>query len=358
MIEGFTYTGSATRVLFGTGTIDHLAGEIDRLGLTRVMLIVPSRRGHLLDRLAHALGARVGASFSEAAMHTPIEVTQRAMTVVASKHIDGIVALGGGSTTGLSKAIALRAKIPQIILPTSYAGSEVTPILGETENGRKITKRIPEIVPNVVIYDVDLTLSLSPKMSAASGMNAIAHAAEALYARDGNPITSMMAETGIAALAQALPRILQDPEGRGPRTDALYGAWLCGTCLGSVGMGLHHKLCHTLGGIFNLPHAETHAAVLPHAIAYNSSAAPDAMHKIARALNSKDAPTGLYDLARDLGLSVALRDLRMPKAGIDEAVDAAMSNSYVNPRLLERDAIFALLSQAWQGTRPIQAKTC
>ncbi len=204
--------------------------------------------------------------------------------------------MGGGSTTGLGKAIALRTDLPQIVLPTTYAGSEMTPILGETRDSAKTTLRDPKVLPEVVIYDVELTLGLPASVSAASGMNAIAHAVEALYARDRNPLISLAGEEGVAALARALPKILDAPRDHEARSEALYGAWLCGVCLGTVGMALHHKLCHALGGSFGLPHAETHAIVLPHAAAYNAPAAPAALACVARALGTDDAARGLDDL--------------------------------------------------------------
>jgi alcohol dehydrogenase class IV len=266
---------------------------------------------------------------------------------------DCVISVGGGSTTGLGKAIALRTDLDQIVVPTTYAGSEMTPILGETSDGVKRTQKGSKILPEVVIYDVDLTLSLPSSLSATSGINAIAHAVEALYAQDRNPITSLMAEDGLKALARALPRIVATPSDVDARSDALYGAWLCGTCLGSVGMALHHKLCHTLGGLFDLPHAETHTAVLPHATAYNEPAEPGAMARIARALSASNAAAGLYDLAGRLGAKRALRDLGMPEDGIDRATDLAVTNPYWNPRPIEREAIRALIARAWAGDPPL-----
>ena len=187
------------------------------------------------------------------------------------------MALGGGSTIGLAKAIALRTDLPQIAIPTTYAGSEMTPILGETKDGRKTTQKSMKVLPEVVIYDVDLTMTLPAGLSGTSGINAIAHAVEALYAEDANPIISVLAEQSIAALGRALPQIAADPSDREARSDAQYGAFLAGACLGSVGMALHHKLCHTLGGTFDLPHSETHTIVLPHALAYNAPAVPKAV---------------------------------------------------------------------------------
>jgi alcohol dehydrogenase class IV len=303
------------------------------------------------------LGEHAAGVFAEAEMHTPVGVTERAMAYAKDLAVDGIVAVGGGSTTGLGKAIALRTDLPQIVVPTSYAGSEMTPILGETRDGLKTTQSSPKVLPETVIYDVDLTLTMPPLLSATSGLNAIAHAVEALYARDRNPIISLMAQEGIRSLAQALPRIKNDAHDVEARTDALYGAWLCGTCLGAVGMALHHKLCHTLGGTFNLPHAETHAVILPHAVAYNASAEPEAMAQIARALGAKDAAAGLFELAGALGVRRSLRDIGMPQDGIDRAADLATTNPYWNPRPVEREAIRGLIARAFAGTPPVDDVT-
>jgi alcohol dehydrogenase class IV len=262
------------------------------------------------------------------------------------------VALGGGSTTGLGKAIALRTDLLQIVVPTTYAGSEATPILGQTEGGLKTTQRGPKILPEVIIYDVDLTLTLPVALSATSGINAIAHAVEGLYTQDANPIVSLIAEEGIRALGQALPAIYRDPQNRDARSDALYGAWACGVVLGSVGMALHHKLCHTLGGTFDLPHAETHTVVLPHAVAYNAAAAPEAMARVARALGVSDAARGLYDLAVSLGAPTSLKALGMREHDLDRAADLAVANPYWNPRPIERRAIRALLDDAYFGRSP------
>jgi alcohol dehydrogenase class IV len=259
------------------------------------------------------------------------------------------VSVGGGSTTGLGKAIALRTDAPQLAIPTTYAGSEMTPIIGETEGSAKKTQTTAKVLPEAVIYDVELTLSLPSRLSATSGMNAIAHAVEALYARDGNPVVSLWAEEGIRALAASLPMIVREPGSLAARTRAQYGAWLCAMCLGAVGMALHHKLCHVLGGAFDLPHAETHAIILPHALAYNAPAAPAAMARIASAIGAKHAADGLYELVRSLDIPLALKDLGMPKDGIDKAAELALKNPYWNPRPLEANAIRELIRRAWAG---------
>jgi maleylacetate reductase len=351
-MQAFTYTGLPSRIVFGSGTLAQLPAEIDRLGLKRVLVLATPQQKGDSEKTAASLSGRAAGVFSEATMHTPVSITELAMKAAADMQIDGLLAIGGGSTTGLSKAIALRTDLPQVVVPTTYAGSEMTPILGETKDGRKTTIRSEKVLPETVIYDVDLTLTLPAAMSATSGMNAIAHAVEALYAQDRNPIISMMAEEGIRALARSLPRIVENLHDKEARSDALYGAWLCGACLGSVGMALHHKLCHTLGGSFDLPHAETHTIVLPHATAYNAKAAPDAMARIAKALGVTDAPSGLYDLTRRLGSKQALRDIGMPQSGIVQAAEIALANPYWNPAPLDANAITSLITRAWAGEPP------
>jgi alcohol dehydrogenase class IV len=242
--------------------------------------------------------------------------------------------------------------VPIIAVPTTYAGSEMTPIYGITENGRKQTGRAARVLPRTVIYDPDLTLTLPPALSAASGMNAIAHAVEALYAPDTNPIVELMAEECIRALATALPRLTANPADRDARSDALYGAWLGGSVLGAVAMSLHHKLCHTLGGTYALPHAETHAIVIAHAAAYNAVAAAPAMQRVARALGTANAAQGLFDLRAVLGIPASLAALGMRASDLDAAAELATRDPYANPRPVERPAVRALLQDAFDGRRP------
>jgi len=312
-----------SRVVFGWDALASLPVEIERLGVRRVLVLATAPHRAHAERIAESIGERAAGVFAGAVMHTPVEVTEQALLVVRELSADATLAVGGGSTTGLGKAIALRTDLPQIVVPTTYAGSEMTPILGETENSVKTTRRDARIMPELVLYDPALTLTLPPALSATSGMNAIAHAVEALYARDRNPIISLMSEEGIRALAWALPRIVRDPQDREAREQALYGAWLCGVALGTVGMALHHKLCHVLGGSFDLPHAETHTVVLPHAVAFNAAAAPEAMAAIERALGQSPAAEALRKLAEATGAPVALKDIGMPGDGIDRAADLA-----------------------------------
>jgi maleylacetate reductase len=352
MTEAFTYVALPARVVFGSGTLARIPEELRALGCKRALVLSTPEQQGAAEAVAFRLGNLCAGTFTQAAMHTPVDVTERAMKAVLEMAADCTIAIGGGSTTGLGKAIALRTDLPQIVVPTTYAGSEATPILGETRDGRKTTQRSAKVLPEVIIYDVDLTLTLPPGLSVTSGINAIAHAVEALYTQDANPVISMMAERGIEALARALPPIMKNPVDKAARSDALFGAWLCGTCLGAVGMALHHKLCHTLGGTFNLPHAETHTVVLPHAVAYNAPAAPEAMARVAHALGTSNAAQGLFDLAKSLGAPVALGQIGMQEADLDRAAELATVSPYWNPRPLDLVGIRALLEDAFYGRQP------
>jgi maleylacetate reductase len=352
MAGSFVYNSLPGRVVFGAGSLAELGREIEALGARRALVLSTPEQRDWADRIATVLGPRAAGVFDRAAMHVPIDTAREARELAARLHADCAVCVGGGSTTGLGKAIALESALPILAIPTTYAGSEMTPIYGITEGGLKKTGRDVKVLPRVVIYDPELTSSLPPALSVTSGINAIAHAAEGLYANDGNPVMDLMAEEGIRALGRALPLIRANPKDPAARSDALYGAWLCGSVLGNVGMALHHKLCHTLGGSFNLPHAETHTVVLPHALAYNAAAAPVAMTRIARALGGRNAAQAVFDLAQANGAPVSLRELGMKETDVDRACEIALRNQYPNPRPLEPAAIRALLQDAYDGRRP------
>lgn len=351
--QSFVYQSHAARVIFGVGTLTEVANEVTRLGRGRVLVLSTPNQASEAQRVADLLGNLSTGVHAGAVMHVPVSVVEEALERVGSTNADCVVAIGGGSTTGLAKAIALKTELPYIAIPTSYAGSEMTPIYGLTDAGQKRTGRDLEVLPRAVIYDPELTVGLPAQLSVTSGINAIAHAAEGLYAADANPVMSLMAEEGIRSLASGIPKVMANPADLAARSQCLQGAWLCGTVLGSVGMALHHKLCHTLGGSFNLPHAETHTVVLPHALAYNASAAPEAMARIRRALQSEDsAPAAVYDLPARNGAPVSLRDIGMLESDLDKAADLAVANPYPNPRPLERGPIRALLQAAFDGERP------
>jgi alcohol dehydrogenase class IV len=339
-------------VIFGAGSLQHLGREIEALGARKALVLSTPEQRASAEMIADLLGTRAAGVFDRAVMHVPMETAREARELARKLGADCAVAIGGGSTTGLGKAIALDSGLPILAIPTTYAGSEMTSIYGITEGGLKKTGKDARVLPRTVIYDPELTLSLPVRMSVTSGINALAHAAEGLYAVDRNPIMDLMAKEGIAAMGRALPAIKKEATDIAARSDALYGAWLCGTVLGNLGMALHHKLCHTLGGSFNLPHAETHTIVLPHALAYNAAAAPQAMQAIAQALQGRSAAQAVFDLAQNNGAPVALRDIGMKASDLDQACDIAMQNQYPNPRPLERAAIRQLLQQAFDGQRP------
>ena len=295
----FVAKSAAVRVKFGPGARHSVADEIRALGTSRALVLSTPQQSETAMAFAEDLGELAAGVFTGAAMHTPVHVTEDAMAHVAEVQADCVVSLGGGSTTGLGKAIAYRTDLPQIVVPTTYAGSEATPILGQTEDGRKTTLTDPRVQPEVILYDAELVATLPVAMTVTSALNAIAHAAEALYARDRNPLSSVLATEGMRAFASALPKVINNPADLDARGETLYGAWLCGTVLGQVGMALHHKLCHTLGGSFDLPHAETHAIILPHAIAYNEAAAPDLLAPIADIFGGSSAGGALHRFATE-----------------------------------------------------------
>jgi maleylacetate reductase len=348
----FVYQALPARVIFGVGSLERLPAEVDALGLKRVLVLCTPYQRADAEKIAALLGARAIGIYAQATMHVPIELAERARAHVKEHRVDGMVTVGGGSTTGLAKAIALTTGLPSVAVPTTYAGSEMTPIWGLTVGDEKTTGRDLKILPRTVIYDPTLTVTMPAMLSATSGMNAIAHCVEALYAENANPIMSLMAEEGIRALAASLPKVVKAPGDLEARGEALYGAWLGGCVLGAVGMALHHKLCHVLGGTFNLPHAEVHTVVLPHATGYNAKAAPEAMRRIARALGAGNAPAGLYDLEAALGTPLTLEAIGMKRTDLDRAADLAVQNPYFNPRPITRDGIRALLDDAFTGRRP------
>lgn len=350
-MEAFLYRSQPAEIVFGEGAHEQVGGWVERLGCRRALVLSTPGRAESAERLRSMMG-NVGAGlFKGAAMHTPVDVTLRALDAVARCQADCLVSLGGGSTTGLCKAIALRTDLPQIVLPTSYAGSEVTNILGQTEEGQKTTLRDDRVLPEVVIYDPKLTLELPLRISVMSGLNAMAHSAEALYAVDRNPVTTLIALEGLRILHQALPALVASPRSMDARSKALYGAWLCGIALGSVSMAFHHKLCHTLGGSFDLPHGDIHAIMLPHTLAFNEQAVPELLAPAAELFGGNLAH-GIWDFANSLGAPTQLRQLGLSESSLDYAAELATRNPYTNPREVEFSSLRSLLQRAWEGQHP------
>jgi len=352
MMDRFVFPGLTTRVVFGAGTIGEAAGEVRRLGHDRALVLSTPHQKADAERLAASLGELAAGVFAGAAMHTPVPVTEEAVAAFRASGASAVVSLGGGSTTGLGKAIAVRTGADQVVIPTTYAGSEMTDILGETANGEKTTRRSPDIRPETVIYDVDLTLSLPVGLTVTSAMNAIAHAMEALYAPDRNPVIELMCGDAFVAFRTAIPALVADPADRDARTRALYAAWCCSTALGYVSMALHHKLAHVFGGSFDTPHAETHAILLPYTAAFNEAAVPERLAPIAAAFGGGSAGGGLWDFARSAGSPLSLRDVGIAEDDLDRAAGIAVRNAYANPRPIDRASIRDLLQAAWEGRRP------
>ncbi|KFY46446.1 hypothetical protein V495_02475 [Pseudogymnoascus sp. VKM F-4514 (FW-929)] len=344
-MDAFEYNGAPARVIFGTGTVSKLAEEVARLGVTSPLLLSTPGQFDNAKVLEDLLNGEVAGIFAEAIMHTPSSITEKALKYAKLTQADSIISIGGGSTIGLGKAISIRTGLPHICIPTTYSGSEMTPILGETKDGKKSTRTDPKILPATVIYDVNLTMMLPTSTSAASGVNAIAHSGPPAF-----PVCKEPFE-GITALASSLPTIVSSQSSLPARQKALYGAWLCGTCLGSVDMSIHHKLCHTLGGSFNMPHAETHTIILPHALAYNAPNIPEVMRSLAAALpgSDGDAIKGLNLLLEQLKVKRGLREFGFKEEDVDKAADIALVNEYRNPRVVERAPIRELLRRAWAG---------
>lgn len=349
-----TDTMPAVRVQFGPSVRKTIAEEVRRLGASRALVLSTPHQSDAALEMAEYLGSLAAGVFCKAAMHTPVHVTEEAMSHVAETKADCVIAIGGGSTTGLGKAIAYRSDLPQIVIPTTYAGSECTPILGQTEDGVKTTLSDPSVLPEVILYDPELVATLPVSMTVTSALNAMAHAAEALYATNRTSETTDMAIDGLRAFVEGLPKVVLTPSDLAAREATQRGAWACGTVLGQVGMALHHKLCHTLGGSFDLPHAETHAIVLPHAIAYNARAASAELQPICDLLGGDNAGLALHDFAKKMNAPLALKDLGLKESDLDRAAEIATTKPYPNPQPVTRNDIRALLQAAWAGDTPIE----
>ena len=348
----FDHETLGQRVRFGSGRArENLAAEIELLGSARVMVIASKDERELAETVT--AGLPVVVLHDEVVMHVPSDVAERAREVAARHEIDVLVSIGGGSTTGLAKAVALTSGLPVVAVPTTYAGSEATNVWGMTESSRKTTGVDDRVLPRAVVYDASLMLSLPVEMSIASGLNALAHCVDSLWAPRADPFNAALAVEGIRALNLGLPAVLADPADPGGRERALYGAYLSAVSFASAGSGLHHKICHVLGGMFDLPHAQTHAVVLPHVLAFNAPAAPEAAERIAAALGADDAISGLAALRERVNAPRALRDYGMPESGIAAAAQAVVEAAPAdNPTPVTTENITALLQAAWEGAQP------
>ncbi|MFD2473505.1 maleylacetate reductase [Amycolatopsis silviterrae] len=348
----FIHTTLPQRVRFASGAAAAgVRAEAELLGARRVMVIAADAERALADEITADLP--VALRHHEVAMHVPVELAERARAAAAELQADAIVSVGGGSTTGLAKAIALTTGLPIIAVPTTYAGSEATDVWGLTENAVKTTGRDPRVLPAAIVYDPSLTLTLPGDLSVASGLNALAHCVDSLWAPHSDPINAALAAEGVRALNAGLPEVAADPSGLDGREHALYGAYLAATAFASAGSGLHHKICHVLGGMYDLPHAQTHAVVLPYVLAFNAPNAPDADRRLAAAFGADTALAGLQALRAQLSAPAALRDYGLAEADLPAAVEAileAVPDS--NPTPATGDNLAALLRAAWEGSEP------
>src|SRR5919106_569351 len=338
-MEAFVHEALPGRVVFGVGAVGQVADEVAALGLGRVLVVAGGSSKAVGDRIADDLGDRCAGRLDEVRQHVPEELAATARRTAVEARADGVVTVGGGSAIGLGKAIAVnpdtpgrRGRVTVVAVPTTYSGSEMTPIFGVTGE-HKHTGRDLRALPRVVVYDPALTVGLPPTVTAASGFNALAHCVEAMYAPGTNPVVELQAIEGIGSLA--------------------------GTAFAVAGTALHHKLCHVLGGSFGLVHGDVNAVVLPHVVAYNADAAPDAMAAIASALGAADGQAGqaageLYDLAHRVGAPTSLAALGMPADRLDAAAERAVAETgTTNPRPPDTASLRALLQRAFDGAPPI-----
>ena len=359
--QRFEYVAHSANVVFGLGAScdDRFIQAVDRLGATRILVIAADSEATVGEAALAALADRVVSRFGSVKPHVPVEVADAARQAARESEADALLSIGGGSATGTAKAVALTSGLPIIAIPTTYAGSEVTPVWGITEGSTKTTGVDPVVLPKLVVYDPELTLSLPRGLSAGSGVNAIAHCAEALWSPRRNPITSLIAHEAIRALASALPTITQDPHDLQARSRLLYGAWLAGTAFATTGSDLHHKICHVLGGAYDLPHAETHAVVLPHAAALAARRVRDLDEQLAADLgsDSRSAESALDSLNQLLGLPRTLRELGLRDAQLDQATGLVTEALSRLPEPVGRADVAALLRAAMDGTSAMSIAT-
>jgi maleylacetate reductase len=352
--RAFVHQLPDTRVVFGAGTRHRLAEHLAGHGWRRALLIggsdpLAAIAAELADQLDDTLAGRI----DDIHQHVPSADADAALVTAAQRTPDCLVAVGGGSTIGLAKIIALETGLPIVALPTTYAGSEMTDIWGRTDAAGKTTGRDPSVRPRLVLYDVELTLGMPAELTAVSGLNALAHAVEAAYDAQASPVIHLMAAEAARVLATALPRAATHGENIDARTETLYGVWLAATALGSARMGVHHALCHVLGGL-GLPHAETHAVVLPYAIAFNQPAARDWLTPVDRALGVPAGGTAaaVWDLGAQLKAPRSLRDLGLTTEQATHAAATLAARSPANPRPIDTPGARDLVDAAMRGERP------
>jgi alcohol dehydrogenase class IV len=351
MTTSFTHETLPQRVVFAAEqAARHVADEVARLG-TRPMVIAAEPDGALAEPILAGLPGAV--RHTEVAMHVPVEVAERARKAAAEHDIDVLVSVGGGSTTGLAKAVTLTSGLPIVAVPTTYAGSEATNVWGLTDAGRKTTGSDARVLPRSVVYDAALLVSLPAQLSVASGLNAMAHCVDSMWAPRADPINRALALEGIRALHRGLPQVVRDYRDIDGIEQTLYGAYLAAVAFASAGSGLHHKICHVLGGMYALPHAQTHAVVLPHVLAFNAPSVPGIERRLAKSFGATSAAGGLRRLREQVGAPRALRDYGLREADIPTAAEAVLAAVPPgNPTPVTAANVDELLRRAWAGREP------
>lgn len=350
-VSDFTYTAPPARVLFGPGRVNDLAEEIDRLGVARVMVAATPNGATRYKSIVGSLSERCAGVFSNAQPHCPEDVALAAVDNFKISGADAVVTIGGGSTIGLGKVIAARCKVPFVAIPTTLSGSEMTALYGMKIGDEKRTWNDPAAKACGVIYDPDLIASLPRHEIATTGMNCLAHCIEALYPAQPNPIARLLALDAIRVLGQTLPAMIETNDAQS-RAGVLYGGFIGGLLVSMVGIGLHHKICHVIGGHFDLPHGETNSVVLPYVVAFNAPAMPAIADDIAHALGSNDAVHAIFELAARIGVPGGLSALGLSRSDLLPIAREIVAKNIQNPRPVTLENISALLAKAWAGERP------
>ncbi|MGR8949908.1 MAG: maleylacetate reductase [Gammaproteobacteria bacterium] len=352
MTTAFGFKALPWNIVFAPGAIQRLAGELDTLGFSRALVLSTPEQAEHAEMVSNLLQNKAVGQFTKAVMHVPVNTVEQAIAATKDCNADCSVAIGGGSTTGLGKALALKLRLPNIVIPTTYAGSEMTNVWGMTADGAKQTGRDDIVVPNLTLYDPELTLGLPAHISGPSGINAMAQAVVNVTANTPNPIISALALDGIRALASGLPKLMTRPNDIDARSETLYGACLCGGALGLGVTGLHHRICHTLGGAHNTSHADTHAIILAHTVAFNASAVPSATAQVAAALGVADAARGIYDLLHQVSKKTTLADLGIIENDLDRIAQLTVEKEIPNPKPVTAAAVRQILDDAFFDRPP------
>jgi len=346
------YQPNAVRVVFGPGTVETLATEADRLGIVRSVVLCSPGRTALADELVQILGRDAAVICDAARPNFPEATFDTVVGAIGASDASGFVVVGGGTPIGLAKAVGAASRLPYIAVPTTYSGSELASnwYVGSGPNRRQGND--VHALPATIVYDPQLTVGLPETITAASGMNAMAHAVESLYGEGSDPVVSVMAAEAVRLLGESLPKCLDRPDDLAARGEALKGAWFAAGF--RAGRGLSHAMAQRIRDAFGLDHARTHAVSLPYAVAFNRPAAGAAMTAIGAALGAADAATGLYELNRRLGLATGYRDLGMPRDGIERAVELVAAARIEHPRAAGAAEVRQVVEAAWAGDPPPQ----